>query len=214
MTDLRLKDRTEAGKKLADALEMYQGEDVIIFALPRGGVVIGAQIARRLNAPLDLVITKKIGHPLNPEYAICAIAEEGEPICNEAERSRVDSDWFYQQVENARTEIKRRRREYFGKVEQHAIEGKIAIIVDDGVATGFTMTAAIREIKTRQPKKVVVAIPIAPNDTAQALRSLADDVVSLFVDYSFLGAVSAYYEDFRQVEDQEVITLLKMNQAE
>lgn len=209
MKNLLLKDRTDAGVRLADALQKFQGEEVIIFALPRGGVVIGAEIAKRLKAPLDLVITKKIGHPLNPEYAICALAEEGEPICNESELKRIDPSWFQDELQKARNEITRRRRDYFGTPEQQMIQGKTAILVDDGIATGFTMMAAIQEIRRREPRQVIVAIPVAPYDSVQALKALADEVVSLYVDYAFLGAVGAYYEDFRQVEDAEVIALLQ-----
>lgn len=201
-------DRKDAGIRLAEALEKYKGEDVVIFALPRGGVVLGAEIANRLNATLDLVIAKKIGHPTNPEYAICAVAEQGEPICDSYERARVDSIWFQKEVIRIRDEIRRRRVAYLGEAREYDIEGKTAIIVDDGIATGFTMMAAILEVKKRKPKKVVVAIPITPYDTAQKLLTLADDLVSLEIARDYLGAVGAYYKDFKQVEDSEVISLL------
>ena len=203
------KNRKDAGIRLAGALEKYQGADVIVFALPRGGVVLGAEIANRLNAPLDLVITKKIGHPLNSEYAICAVAEEGEPICNTSEVSKLDPIWFQDEVRKVQNEIKRRRKEYFGEIKQHDIEGRIAILVDDGIATGFTMIAAIKEIRKRKPKKVVVAIPVTPYDTAQSLKTIADDLVTLDIDQHYLGSVGAYYVDFSQLEDSEVISLLK-----
>ncbi len=202
-------DRKEAGIKLAEALACYKEQDVVVFALPRGGVVLGAEIARKLSAPLDIVIAKKIGHPMNPEYAICAVVEEGEPICNESEVRKIDPTWFENEVAKVRSEIKRRREEYFGSLQQQNIEEKVALIVDDGIATGFTMIAAIRELKRRNPKKIVAAIPVTPYDTAQTLKSLADEVVSLSVDKNYLGAVGAYYGDFTQVDDGEVISLLK-----
>lgn len=180
----------------------------MVYALPRGGVVLGAEIAKKLKAPLDLVITKKIGHPANPEYAICAVAEEGDPTCDISELRGIDPTWFQAEVERVKNEIRRRRMLYFGDAEQLDVEGKVAIIVDDGIATGFTMVAAIKEIRKRRPAKIVVAIPVTPHDTAQKLRTLADDLVSLDIDKHYLGSVGAYYLDFSQLEDGEVIAIL------
>ena len=202
-------DRKDAGIRLEEALEKYRGQDVVVFALPRGGVVLGAEIAEYLHAPLDLVLTKKIGHPGNSEYAICAIAEEGEPLCDPSEVSMVDPDWFRNEVERTRAELRRRRKEYLGETKLREVKGKIVIIVDDGIATGFTMMAAIVEMKRREAKLVVVAIPVTPYDTALKLKSMGVDLVSLNVDHNFQGAVGAYYLDFRQVTDSEVISLLK-----
>ncbi|KDR96633.1 Predicted phosphoribosyltransferase [Peptoclostridium litorale DSM 5388] len=203
------KDRKEAGIKLAQSLEKYQGDEAIVFALPRGGVVLGVEIANKLGVPLDLIITKKIGHPMNEEYAICAIAEEGDPVCNEAEIKRVNPEWFQRSIQNGRREIKRRREKYLGDTKRQTLEGKTAIIVDDGIATGLTMMAAIDEVKSRHPKRLVVAIPVVPYDTAQKLNDRVDELVALDIDSYYLGAVGAYYGDFRQVEDREVISILK-----
>ena len=182
---------------------------MIIYALPRGGVPLGVEIAKRLNAPLDLLITKKIGHPRNPEYAIGAITEDGDPVCNQEEVEWVDRQWLEEETARMRLEIKRRREKYFGEIVQHPIEGKTVIIVDDGIATGYTMFASINEIKKRKPSKIVVAIPVTPEDIANKLRSIVDDLVSVQIDPFYLGAVGAYYDDFSQVEDEEVIALLK-----
>ncbi|NLC25798.1 MAG: phosphoribosyl transferase [Fastidiosipila sp.] len=201
--------RKEAGVKLAEALTKYIGENVIVFALPRGGVELGVEIAKKLNAPLDLVITKKIGYPLNPEYAIGAVAETGEPLYNQQERQRVDQAWLKREEERVRVELKRRRQEYFGEKNQLDVAGKVAIIVDDGIATGMTMMSAVKYMKDQGAKSVVVAIPVTPYDTAQKLSELADDLVSLQIDRHYRGAVGAYYKDFRQVSDNEVIALLK-----
>lgn len=206
---MRFINRTDAGIRLAKALAKYQGEDLIIYALPRGGVPLGVEIAKSLNAPLDLLITKKIGHPRNPEYAIGAITEDGDPICNQEEVEWVDRQWLEEETVRMRNEIKRRREKYFGEVVQHSIEGKTVIIVDDGIATGYTMFASINEIKKRKPSKIVVAIPVTPEDIANKLRAIVDDLVSLLIDPFYLGAVGAYYDDFSQVEDEEVIALLK-----
>ena len=206
---MRFRDRTDAGIRLANALAKYQGEDLIIYALPRGGVPLGVEIAKRLNAPLDLLITKKIGHPRNPEYAIGAITEDGDPVCNQEEVEWVDRQWFEEETARMRVEINRRREKYFGEIAQHPIEGKTVIIVDDGIATGYTMFASINEIKKRKPGKIVVAIPVTPEDIANKLRAIVDDLVSVQIDPFYLGAVGAYYDDFSQVEDEEVIALLK-----
>lgn len=206
---MRFRDRTDAGIRLANALAKYQGEDLIIYALPRGGVPLGVEIAKRLNAPLDLLITKKIGHPRNPEYAIGAITEDGDPVCNQEEVEWVDRQWLEEETARMRVEIKRRREKYFGEIAQHPIEGKTVIIVDDGIATGYTMFASINEIKKRKPSKIVVAIPVTPEDIANKLRAIVDDLVSVQIDPFYLGAVGAYYDDFSQVEDEEVIALLK-----
>lgn len=202
------KDRKDAGIKLATELEKFAGEDAVVFALPRGGVVLGVEIANRLHAPLDLVFTKKVGHPHNPEYAICAVSEEGDPICNALEVRAVDPDWFAKELKQIRQEITRRREEYFGDAKLRDIEGKVVILVDDGIATGFTMFAAIEELRRRNPKRIVVAIPITPYDTAQTLMTKADELVSLDIDTHYLGSVGAYYQNFAQVQDNEVISLL------
>lgn len=206
---MRFTDRKDAGIRLAKALEKYKGEDVIVYALPRGGVPLGVEIAKKLNAPLDLIITKKIGHPTNPEYAICALAEEGDPVCNPAEVDGIDPHWLEEETTRIRNEIKRRREKFSGEIITHSVEGKTAIIVDDGIATGFTMIAAINEMKRRKPKKIVVAIPVTPDDTAEKLKSMVDDLVALDIDVFYQGAVGAYYDDFSQVDDSEVILLLK-----
>lgn len=202
-------DRSEAGQKLADKLEKYQNQDVVVYALPRGGVVLGVEIAKRLHAPLDLIIIRKIGHPLNPEYALCATSENAHMVCNEEELVGVDKEWFDREVQKARQEAARRREVYLKGRKPISAEGKIAIIVDDGVATGLTMFTAIIEIKHQKPKKVVVAVPVAPKETADKIQSKVDEFVALDVPEAFLGAIGAYYRSFLQVTDEEVIQLIK-----
>nr|WP_320025021.1 phosphoribosyltransferase family protein [uncultured Acetobacterium sp.] len=202
------KNRKDAGIKLANALEKYKREDVIVLALPRGGVILGVEIAKMLDAPLDILSTKKIGHPMNSEYAICAITEDGDPICNSAEVKHIDPVWLAGEIEKVRNEIKRRREIFLGGRALYSVEGKTVIIADDGIATGLTMIAAIDEIKKRNPKRLVIAIPVTPYDTAKKLNSMVDELVSLDIDANYRGAVGAYYEDFTQVEDSEVISIL------
>jgi putative phosphoribosyl transferase len=205
---MRFADRTDAGKRLAEALERFRGQDGIVYALPRGGVAVGAEVATALRMPLDLIIPRKIGHPFNAEYAICAIAEDGSRVCNEEEVSRVDPTWLEEEIASELKEAKRRRQRYLGGREPLAAQGKIAIVVDDGVATGLTMLAAVRDARKRLPARLVVAVPVTPSDTAQRLRAEADELVALDIPSVFLGAIGAYYDSFVQVTDEEVAALL------
>ena len=206
---MRFKDRTDAGKKLAQALKKYQNQDGVVYALPRGGVVLGAIVARDLHMSLDLLIPRKIGHPLQPEYAICAVVENGEIVCNQQEVARVDPQWFRQEVEAERQEARRRRELYLGGRDPAPVAGKTAIIVDDGIATGLTMEVSIRDARRRQPAHLVVAVPVAPPDTVERLAREVDEFVVLDPSPYYLGAVGAYYDHFLQVTDEEVIALLR-----
>ncbi len=205
---MKFRDRKAAGKLLAEALREYAGTPVVVYALPRGGVVPGVEIARALRAPLDLVITRKIEHPAFPEYAIAAVAESGDPIVNEEEAAGIDKAWMKEAVGIARAEARRRREKYAAGLPPLSPEGKTAIIVDDGIATGLTMKAALAEISRRHPKHIVIAVPVAPGDTVAKLSSLADRVVALRVPESDFGAIGEYYEDFPQLADAEVAELL------
>lgn len=206
---MRFRDRTDAGKKLAQALKKYQGQEGVVYALPRGGVVLGAEVAATLHMPLDLLIPRKIGHPLQPEYAICAVVENGELVCNQAEVARVNPQWFKQEVEAERQEARRRRELYLGDRESVPVAGKTAIIVDDGIATGLTMEVSIHDAQLRGPAHLVVAVPVAPPETVERLARGVDDFVVLDRSPYYLGAVGAYYDSFNQVTDDEVIALLR-----
>lgn len=200
--------RTEAGQLLAAALAPYRGDDVVIYALPRGGVVLGAEVARAMQAPLDLVIARKIGHPYNAEYAIGAVSEGGYEVFNEEERANVDPAWFRRAEADTRAEAQRRRAQYLHGRARRSAAGKTAILIDDGIATGLTMFAAIAEMQAMQPRRLIVAVPVIPRETADKLAPLVDAVVALEIPTVFLGAVGAYYTDFPQVSDAEVIALL------
>jgi len=202
-------DRADAGKQLAEKLENYKGEDIVIYALPRGGVVLGYEVAKALGAPLGLVITRKIGHPHNPEYAVCAVTEDGALTCNESEKRTLDPKWLSLRVEEEKKEAKRRHDVYLKNQAPLDPKGKTAVIVDDGVATGLTLRAAIRDIKQKNPKEIIVAVPVAPGDVADELKKEVDEFVALDIPSFYLGAVGAYYENFTQVEDEEVIDLLE-----
>lgn len=204
------KDRVQAGQKLAEALKKFQGQDGIVYALPRGGVVVGAEIAQKLQLPLDLIIVRKIGHPNQPEYAIAATTENAHMVINEEEVAKVDKEWFYQEAQRQREEARRRRKLYLAGKTSRLCLGEIAILVDDGVATGLTIEAAVLEIEHQHPKKIIVAVPIISQDMAQNLRSKVDEVITLDEPKEFAGSVGTYYENFPQVSDEEVIKLMNI----
>ncbi len=205
---MRFTDRDEAGRQLAEALERFRGQPGVVYALPRGGVPLGLEVARYLDMPLDVLIPRKIGHPMQPEYAICAVPEHGERVCNPREEAAVDPVWLKDAESRERVEASRRRALY-GRADAPTVAGKLAIIVDDGIATGLTMRAAIRDADGRDPARVVVAIPVVPSSTAAMLDTEADELVALEITDQYLGAVGAYYDRFPQVTDQEVISMLQ-----
>lgn len=201
-------DRYDAGKRLAEKLEAYRGQNVEVFALPRGGVPLGAEIAVSLKVPLNLIITKKIGHPHNPEYAVGAVSEMGSVVYNQDEISEISPLWLEQEIKNLREEINRRRSVYLPGRCPTDLGGKTVVIVDDGIATGYTMAAAIEDLKKTKPTKIVVAIPVVPEEIALRIAGSVDELVSLRIEKFYLGAVGSYYENFSQLQDAEVIALL------
>ena len=209
---MRFADRSDAGKKLASALVRFGDADTVIYALPRGGVPVGFEVAQVLGAPLDFIITRKIGHPRNPEYAVCAITEEGEMLCDEQERATINPEWLAREAERQKEEACRRRKIYFGERAHISAKGKRAILIDDGAATGLTLRAAMQSVRKENPKKLIVAIPVAPHDVVEILCREADEVIVLENTEHFRGAVGAYYENFSQVSDEEVIDLLHRTQ--
>jgi predicted phosphoribosyltransferase len=203
------KDRAQAGALLAQKLKKFQNSNAVVYALPRGGVVLGAEIAKELNIPLDLVVARKIGHPFSPEYAIGAITENGEKVLNELETMDIDPDWLQSAIEKELTEAKRRRKLYTEGRTMIPAKGKIALLVDDGIATGLTMQAAIQGIKKQKPASVVIAVPVSPKETAQRFRESVNEFVALDIPEFYAGAVGAYYVEFHQLTDDDVIRTLK-----
>lgn len=200
-------DRAEAGRLLAAELRKY-GDGAVVYALPRGGVETAAEVAHALDAPLDLIIARKIGHPFSPEYAVGAVTETGPLVWNEAERAGLDDIWAKQAEATERAEAKRRRQLYLEDRKPISAAGKTAILVDDGIATGLTMQAAVQDIKNQQPEKIIVAVPVAPQDSIDALAEAVDEVIVLDDPNNFLGAVGPHYEHFPQLTDQEVVDFL------
>jgi putative phosphoribosyl transferase len=205
------RNRMDAGRKLAAALVGYKGKQPVILALPRGGVSVGAEVAASLGAPLDLILVRKIGVPYQPELAMGAVVDGGRAVIVRNEDvirlTGVDESEFQAVCEQELVEIERRRRRYLGNRAPVEIAHRIAIVVDDGIATGATTRAALRATRMRNPKKLVLAVPVAPTDTLALMREEADQVVCL-KDYASFGAIGRFYADFRQVTDEEVITTL------
>ncbi|MEX0853674.1 MAG: phosphoribosyltransferase family protein [Bauldia sp.] len=204
--------RAEAGKRLAEALAHYRDQQPVVLALPRGGLPVAAEIATALAAPLDLVIVRKVGVPHQPELAMGAVVDGGQPIVVRNEdvigAAAISPAEFDAVCQKELEEIERRRRRYLGGRPPIVVTGKTAIVVDDGIATGATTRAALRAIRMRQPAKLVLAVPVAPSETVPEMRVEADEVVCLEM-HDYFGAISLYYADFRQVGDDEVIAILK-----
>jgi predicted phosphoribosyltransferase len=176
--------------------------------VPRGGVVLGVEVAKSLAAPLDLIVVRKIGHPANPEYAVAAVADDGHVERNASETEALDRDWFEQTRRAQQAEACRRRDLYGAGSVPLIADGKVAILVDDGLATGVTMALAIREVRHRHPSKVVVAVPVAPSEVIEQLRGSVDDIVVLYIPDDGFEAVGAFYLDFPQLSDAEVVAFM------
>ena len=206
----RFADRVEAGRELAAGLREYAGrDDVVVLALPRGGIPVAFEVARELGAPLDVILVRKLGLPEQPELAMGAIASGGVRVLNDevVRATAVSPEEIEEVAAREGEELARRERLYRGERPPPAIEGKVAILVDDGLATGSTMLAAIGALRRQRPARIVVAAPIAPPETCEELRREADDVVCVRTPEPFL-AIGAWYERFPQVSDDEIRNLL------
>lgn len=204
------KNRNEAGELLAKKLNHLRGEkNILILGVPRGGVVVAKEVAEYLKAPLDIIVTRKIGHPLNPEYAIAAVDEDSE-ITVGIENLDEYGTYLKEEKEMQKLEIKRRLKEYRGADSHPDFIGKTCIIVDDGIATGLTTLSAIRFIRSKKPAKIVLAVPVIPKEIMEKFKSEVDDLIYLDAPEIFF-AVGQYYEDFPQVEDEEVKEILSFS---
>ncbi|MBW8322692.1 MAG: phosphoribosyltransferase [Arenimonas sp.] len=208
---MSFKDRIDAGERLADALERLRGEDVVVIALPRGGVEVALPVARRLGAPMTLLMVRKIGLPGQPELAMGAIVDGDKPITVRNESvigfSGVGQAEFDAVVARELAEIHRREALYLGGRRPVPIEGRVAIVVDDGIATGATVRAALKGLKARKPARIVLAVPVASEDALDMLKDDADEVVAL-EGLSALGAIGFSYRDFPQLSDADVTAAL------
>ncbi len=199
-----LKDRMEAGILLSEKLLKYQNTDTIILAVPRGGVPIGYEIARRLNLPLDIVLSKKIGHPSNREFAIGAVSMDALIL---DEHPNIPEEYIEREIERLRELLKEKYKLYMGNRKPLEIEGKNIIIVDDGIATGNTLLASIAMLRKQNPAKIIVAVPVIPYETVPVFEEQTDEFIYLMAPRYFKG-VGGFYEEFHQVEDEEVIRML------
>lgn len=208
-------DRKDAGIRLAARLKKHKGEkDLLVLALPRGGVVTGFEIAKSLGAPMDVLIVRKIGFPGQPELAIGAVSETGAVVLNESIISSygVSEDYVQKETSRQKEEISRRVRLYRKGKPISGLEGKTIILVDDGVATGATVKAAIMTLKKEKINRLVLALPVSPPDTADELKKMVDDFICLELP-AYFGAVGAFYADFTQVSDEEVVEMLERSAA-
>ncbi|HEX9720704.1 MAG TPA: phosphoribosyltransferase [Ramlibacter sp.] len=211
MTDARLpfRDRHEAGRALADRLVHYHGRpNMLVLALPRGGVAVGFEVARALHAPLDVIVVRKLGFPGHEEYAMGAIASGGVRVMNPMPGLRVSPDELAAVVAREQDELVRRERLYRGDRPAVSMRGRNVIVVDDGLATGSTMRAAVLAIKQQHPAHLTVAVPVGAPETCKALGAEADEVVCAAMPQPF-RAVGLWYEDFPQATDEEVRDLLE-----
>lgn len=207
--------RTEAGIKLTQALSKYKDrKGVIVLGLPRGGIPVAYEVAKGLNADMDVFVVRKVGAPYNEEFAIGAVAQDGGVYLDREtiKMLRIPDEAVKKIVDKKLREVDERVKRFAGGFSHPEIKGKTFILVDDGVATGATMKAAIEVLRQKQPKSLVVAIPVSPPSTVLELRDMADEVVCLYEDGGFM-AVGQYYSDFAQVEDDEVVQILKKFRA-
>jgi len=208
---IKFKNRSDAAKQLTKLLIKFKDTNAVVLGIPRGGAITANIVAKELSLPFGIVIVRKIGHPDNSEYGIAAISESGMLVKNKKETENVDKIWFAEEAEKQLLETKRRRIKYGGNRPQIRLEGKTVILVDDGLATGLTMAAAIKEVKLVKPKKIVIAVPVSPKDTANTLKKEVDEFITCSIPKLFEGAVGAYYDDFPQIEDKEVIEIMGKN---
>ena len=205
-------DRCDAGRRLAEPLLRFKDERPIVLALPRGGVPVGFEVARALDAPLDLVLVRKIGAPFQPELAVGAVVNGDQPetVVNRGIVEELQIPGSYLEQESARQleEIGRRRRLYRAGRTKVEIRDRTAIVVDDGIATGATMEAALHATRRAGPKRLVLAVPVAPPDTIERLRPQVDEVVCLATP-AWFAAIGMFYEDFEQLTDDDVVGLLE-----
>jgi predicted phosphoribosyltransferase len=206
---LVFQDRSEAAKKLAERLEWLRKEEPLILAIPRGGVITGDVIATALGAKLDVVVPRKLGSPYNPELAIGAVMHDGTHFLNSdiIEMLNVPKEYIDAEIASQIKEIERRLVKFRGS-KKYELQDKTIVVVDDGIATGATMFAAVQWVKKQKPRKLIVAVPVGPTQTIDRLKKVADEVIVVSTPLLF-GAVGEFYQDFTQVTDDKVQEIMR-----
>ncbi len=206
---LVFQDRTEAAKKLAERLEWLRKEEPVILAIPRGGVITGDVIATALGAKLDVVVPRKLGSPYNPELAIGAVMHDGTHFLNTdiIDMLNVPKEYIDVEIASQIKEIERRLVKFRGS-KKYDLQDKTIVVVDDGIATGATMFAAVQWLKKQKPRKLIVAVPVGPTQTIDRLKKVADEVIVVSTPLLF-GAVGEFYQDFTQVTDDIVKKIMR-----
>lgn len=199
-------DRAEAGRLLAQKLGKYRNQPGVLLAVPRGGVPVAYEVAKELGLPMELVYTRKIGHPLNKEYAIGAASLTDYFIIP---HENVTTDYIEKELLQIRKRLKEMQAKFTGDREPENLEGKTLIVVDDGVATGNTLLATLQVLRQRKPARIVVAAPVMPPSAMEKLQPAADEIVTLLVPETFYG-VGSFYDEFEQVTDEDVIRYLRL----
>lgn len=204
------RNREDAARRLAEALKNRALKDPLVLAIPRGGVITGAVLAHELGAELDVVLSRKLRAPGQPELAIGAISEDGRVYLNHHAQEFLEEfkEYLAQEQEFQHAEIERRKRLFRGVRPQASAEGRSVIVTDDGIATGSTMIAALQALKRHHPLEVIVAVPVAPPDRLEEIEKWCDEVVCLYAPEEF-RAIGQFYQDFTQVEDEQVLALLR-----
>jgi len=199
------RDREEAGTLLAGKLKKFSNQQAgVVLAVPRGGVPVAYMVARQLGMPLDLVLTKKIGHPQNKEYAIGAVSLTDYFV---VPHEGVSADYVEEEIRKIRIRLKEMQSRFVGDQKQESLTGKTVIIIDDGIATGNTLLSTVQMLRKAKPAQIIVAVPVASASAVKKLSAEADEVIACLIPWDFQG-VGAYYEDFHQVSDEEVIYFL------
>lgn len=209
--DMIFRDRKQAGEQLARDLEKYKGKETVVLAIPRGGVVVGAEVVRVLGCPLDVIVIRKIGAPGNPEFAIGAIGPNDQIFLDQkiVARYNISKEYINTEVGRQGLEMERRERVYREGKAPLDLVNKTVILVDDGIATGADVRVAIKSVKCQRPKKLILAVPVGPKETIEVLRKEVDELVCLVTPEVFY-AVGQFYQEFGQTTDEEVVEILRI----
>ncbi len=209
------RDRTDAGRQLAERLKDYNGSKSVVYAIPRGGVPVGVEVAGKLGAPLDVVVPRKIVIPDNPEAGFGAVTEDGTIVLNEplVRQLELTESLIQRQAEITRDEILRRTAVFREHLPETGVEGKTAIIIDDGLASGYTMVAAVKSMQRRKASKIVVAVPVASGSAYDLVKRIVDELVCLVLARTYGFAVASFYQRWHDLTDEEVNKYLVSWQA-